>query len=75
MMDYCLACLFFPTKPEKGMRAKLTQLPYINWKDCRSDICNHATLQYHTISMTKMRILIETMAKPSARIDEQIHLK
>ena len=36
-MDYCLACLFFPTNPEKGMRAKLTQIPYRNWNDCRSE--------------------------------------
>ena len=70
---YCLACMFFPTKPEKGMRAKLLiETPYRNWKDCRSDLSNHATLQYHTISMTKMRSFIKTMAKPSARIDMQI---
>ena len=42
---------------------------YRNWKDARSDMDKHSTLEYHMQSMARMRSFIETGKPLEARVD------
>ena len=65
---FCLAFVPFPVTAHRRAR-KLISEPYQNWKDALDDLKNHATLDYHITSMTKMRNFKLTYEDPSKRIE------
>ncbi|XP_071821470.1 52 kDa repressor of the inhibitor of the protein kinase-like [Apostichopus japonicus] len=70
---YCLPCVLFPTKPKKGARSKLLiSQSYCNWKDARSDINVHSTLEYHKAAMFTMTNFSTSTTTPDKRIDHSL---
>ena len=68
---FCLPCVLFPVPSHRGNRANvLITSPYQNWKDAKTDLTNHATLQYHLDSKEKMDAFVQTMQKPQRRVDQ-----
>ena len=71
---FCLPCIFFPTQPTHGFRAKrLISKPYSNRKKIHDDLSTHETLQYHLTSMAHLLEFKKTFYNPRTRIDHNIN--
>ena len=71
---FCLTCIFFPTQPTHGFRAKcLISKPYTNWKKIHDDLSTHETLQYHVTSMARLLEFKNKFYNPSTRIDHNVN--
>ena len=67
---FCLCCVMFPVSCLTGQSAKaLISEPYRNWNDAKSDLSNHATLQYHQDSKALMNGFIWTASEPENVIE------
>ncbi len=68
---FCLACVLFPDLSHRRAK-KLIDSPYSNWKDAKSDLKMHSTLEYHKNSMAKLNAFKQTYKNTSTRIDVTI---
>ena len=57
---YCLSYVFFRTGNDRLHANLLIQSPYQNWKNARTDIIKHSTLQYHRTSETMRFAFMQT---------------
>ena len=69
---YCLSCVLFPTGNESLRANLLINTPYQNWKNVRSDMMKHSTLQYHKTSDAIRLAFIQTRQGSQARIDHSL---
>ena len=71
---FCLPCIFFPTQPTHGFRAKcLISKPYTNWNKIHDNLSTHETLQYHLTIMTRLLEFKKKSYNPSTGIDHIVN--